>query len=546
MTHQQDYFEPDRDDVRPRGLRGKLAGLLQLPGAMAGGLVRMSRVVFTRLFRFPRFVWWAVTTAIVDWFYARFVKALIHVLPALPAILAAVSVLGLVYLGWHHRTADYRVTSRYLDAGGLALGAERLEEAEMLFRKVISLDGMNPEGRYGLALTLDRKGNRAQARRLMQAIAPDDGAGYADAHFWRAVDLAQTEAGVQPDEIELFEHHLRQTLAGEAASAWTVQAHEMLGKLYLAQGKLARAANHIEAASESVPRLLIDLARIYAAQGNAPAKDTVLQKAVDEYLYLVDADSQNVEARLLLAQAQLLRGRMLEAEKALVNGLRVTGNERFAESLVKLYIGSFDRIHKSDEMELGELVKLLELAVQYGPNDANVANRLAMLAAKEGEEAERARALLKEVLASGIAPAVVHQILGTLASNLGNTGTALFHLEQAYQLEPKMLVVLNNLAWTLTKTDPPQLDRALSLANAAVELAPKNPNVRDTRGRILAELGSYKEALVDLESALPAMPENRHLHQVLADVYEQLGDEDLKKTHQRLADSNDQDESGSQ
>jgi Flp pilus assembly protein TadD len=226
---------------------------------------------------------------------------------------------------------------------------------------------------------------------------------------------------------------------------------------------------------------------------------------------------------------------MLEAEKALVDGLNITRDKRFAESLVQLYVNSFDRLHKSSEMDLGELVRLLERAVKYGPKDTRVANRLAILAAKEGDEARRAQSLLKEVLARGIAPAVVHQILGTLASNRGENETAIFHLEQAYRLKPNMLVVLNNLAWTLAKNAPPQLDRALKLANAAVELSPDDPHVRDTRGRILAALGQYKEALVDLEIALPAMREDPEIHHVLADLYEDLGDEELQQTHQRLA-----------
>ena len=53
----------------------------------------------------------------------------------------------------------------------------------------------------------------------------------------------------------------------------------------------------------------------------------------------------------------------------------------------------------------------------------------------------------------------------------------------------QMPVLLNNLAWVLLSAEPPQLDKALSMADAAVKALPQHPEIRETRGVILARLG---------------------------------------------------------
>ena len=64
---------------------------------------------------------------------------------------------------------------------------------------------------------------------------------------------------------------------------------------------------------------------------------------------------------------------------------------------------------------------------------------------------------------------------------------------------------------------------------------PERPNFRDTRGQILAKMGRWKEALVDLEIALRAMVGNRGLHRALAEVYQHLDQPSLAAEHRRIA-----------
>ena len=176
---------------------------------------------------------------------------------------------------------------------------------------------------------------------------------------------------------------------------------------------------------------------------------------------------------------------------------------------------------------------MLQKALEYEPSNENALGRFAKFIRRSGPEAETARTVLKDALANGDAPAIVHLILGTLAASEGHLDEAQLHLEQASQLTPKAPQLLNNLAWVVARAEPPDLERALSLINAALELSPNHPEIRETRGQILASMERWKDALIDLEYALGSLRGRPQLHATLARIYTQLGDEDMAALHRK-------------
>jgi predicted Zn-dependent protease len=143
--------------------------------------------------------------------------------------------------------------------------------------------------------------------------------------------------------------------------------------------------------------------------------------------------------------------------------------------------------------------------------------------------------VLEKMLASGKGTAYAHFALSVDAFQRNKPAEGRFHLERAHEIEPRMPVVANNLAWTLAQSDKPDLPRALSLANLAVEQEPTNPAFRDTRGHVYLKMGRQKEAVADLEAALSRAPDNPTLHRSLAEAYEQLGNDRLAAEHRRIA-----------
>ena len=126
----------------------------------------------------------------------------------------------------------------------------------------------------------------------------------------------------------------------------------------------------------------------------------------------------------------------------------------------------------------------------------------------------------------------MHFVLGTQALLQGDLVSGQDHLELARQRTPEMPMVLNNLACALTQREPPDLERALQLAQAAKKLS-NHPEISDTLGMILARQGKHREAITEFETVLRAFPNRSTLHAQLADLYEKLGDDDMAERHRR-------------
>ena len=150
--------------------------------------------------------------------------------------------------------------------------------------------------------------------------------------------------------------------------------------------------------------------------------------------------------------------------------------------------------------------------------------------------------MLKESLAAGEAPWLIHLALGTRLLGIGNLQEGAEHLEQAVKLNPSAAIAMNNLAWTLASKEPPDLARAEALAAQAVALLPANPQILETRGQIYLKQGRWKDARSDLEAVLPIyaqQPQLRkqlpHLHNSLAKAYHELGNADMARLHRERA-----------
>ena len=83
----------------------------------------------------------------------------------------------------------------------------------------------------------------------------------------------------------------------------------------------------------------------------------------------------------------------------------------------------------------------------------------------------------------------------------------------------------NNLAWVLAAHGGDK-DKALALAQTAKELAPEDPQVADTLGRILYRRGVHQRALALLKDSVAKLPGNPMIQYHLGMVSAQVGDKD--------------------
>ena len=469
--------------------------------------------------------WDAVTTRLALWRKSRRFRRLLY---GSPALMVALGVMVIVGIQWLRPTS---AIGNYQLAINDAIDREDYEAAEVYLRKLATFEGMQDRAKFHLARIAQAMGKEEEAARIIAELAPEDGAGYPEAHFLVAEKLARDNAQWTQEKLDTVIYHLEAVLKTAPHHA---RSHRMLGEAYLARRDLDQAATHFAAAADSHPQVRLVLARIYQRRDKDHLAQIEIEKAINHFGDKAKADRTDVDSRLNWAQALLMKNRSpQEVAKILQEGLDRVGDQRYKEALASLYCAQSDQIAKSAPQQVGPRLVLLEAALELSPNNINVLNRLARIAGHQGEEGKIAREHLEKVLTAGTATATIHLIYGTDALQRGDFELGRMHLEQAFRQNPRMPAVANNLAWLWANSETPDLDQALKLASTAIELAPNDARILETRGQIYASLKRWADAAADLERCLKGMDADgkRKVHATLARVYRELGDLELAEAH---------------
>ena len=461
-----------------------------------------------------------------------------RLLLGLPALFLA---LGALVLAEQQRDRSGELLNDYEQAAAMAIKNKEWVKAEVYYRRLAWLNAPHLKTRYSLALVANGRGNPRQAAQMMTNLAPADAVGYGPAHCWLADRYVQdVSAGNPPTcSTETFEHHLLTTIDWKPNHTW---AHLMLARLYQDQGRLKRertllrkSVDHFAKVVDTHPEYRLQLASLYRILGDTYLADSEADKVIEHYQEKLDTNPLDIESKLALASAQVFRRQFAEAVVNLSMDSTIANDKRIRESLAVTYIAWAQALDPKQEAFVGKRLELLQLALQIDPENPIVLNGFAQLTNLSGPVADRAREALKDVLATGRAPAVVHLTLGSIALQQDKVSEAEYHLNQAFELSPRMPEALNNLAWLLAHADPPQLERAIDLVNSAVSVQPGNAEMRETRGQVLFKMGRHQEALPDMLIAVREFPDRVRVHETLASIYEAVGDSGMVERHRRRA-----------
>jgi len=460
-----------------------------------------------------------------------FTRPLVLLVQGLPALLLAVALVW----AWHSGGPSQQLVSRYDLAVERVLASDDVASAKVYVRKLVLLDEPGQRTRYAVARLADHEGDVGRAERLMSDLAPYPGSGFPAAHFWLAQRLRHLPTVAAPaaeTRDPVLIHHLEQSLASPDNRQ---QAYEWLAELYRRRGDSQRAARCLEEAAAERPELYLQLAEVLLERHDEADAQRAAQQAFNHFQKRVAADPRDVAARIAWARVCKLEKKYDEAEKILLDGVASGGGASLQRELAELYLLQAEQADASALGAEGRRMELLSKALRASPDHPAVVDRLAMYLRYFGPASEASRVQLRELLAEGQQPATVHLLVGATAAADGRWPEARVHLEQAYRLDSRLPALLNHLAWALTQGEAPDCERAFRLADEAVKLAPEQLPMRATRGRILARLQRWQEALTDLEAALPGSSEQAELHAVLAEVYAALGDRDMAQQHRARA-----------
>jgi tetratricopeptide (TPR) repeat protein len=200
-----------------------------------------------------------------------------------------------------------------------------------------------------------------------------------------------------------------------------------------------------------------------------------------------------------------------------------------------LYLLWWDAEEATPRLPARERLDVLRQALRDDPWNMEILRRL-LLAGRRGDDlADKAHAMVKDMLTKGDVPAAAHFLIGTDYLEKGQIPEARRHLEHAHRLDSRSSDAVNNLAWAMAHAQPPDFHGALELLDAGIRADPSHPEMRESRGYVNIRLKRWTEALPDLELCLPVTKDKAGLHALLAEVYEGLGQAELADQHRRQA-----------
>ena len=123
---------------------------------------------------------------------------------------------------------------------------------------------------------------------------------------------------------------------------------------------------------------------------------------------------------------------------------------------------------------------------------------------------EAANLVYEKILEIDPVNVLVLQLLGVLASQLGQHDVSLNLLNKAISLRPDYADALNNRGIVLKEVG--RFNEALKDFNKALNLRPNDFELLNNRGIVLTKLNSAKKALADFNKALSLNPENTHIY----------------------------------
>lgn len=450
------------------------------------------------------------------------------------------------------------IPSRYRQLGRAAIENAEFELARTYYERVAQLAGKrDPTDDFSLTLAAFQSGELAAGQSLLDQLAPADRLGYPKAHRIKAMQLVSMltaaisdvgdpeangadSAKVDQSMWELVRQHLNRS-GGEDP----VQLADLWTAYFLAAGKPSDAiAQQMQAARLKPDRWLA------TAQFCNNLKDEDQRKRAcgwaESHLKPKIKDNPfDHSSRIKLAQVFIYDKRFDEAASTLFEGLKHAGNDSSTAALKlrraasEVLLLQMDSVSGDTQEQLVSRHRLLTRAIELDANNLLAYQRLLAMFTVDASRENRQTLLevMEQQVAKGQSIAMAHFTLGCANWLEGNREIATWHTERALELDPRMVGVMNNFAWMLAHGESPDLQRALTLIDAALEKNPNELQFRDTKGVILIKLERWDEALTEFETILPRIDHRQRggVHRHLADIYTALGRSGLADRHRAEA-----------
>lgn len=418
--------------------------------------------------------------------------------------------------------------------------AKNYARALELFEELAVQEPPTARERFQLVQILAALGRRKEARQVAGEILdlagtdwlPHTSQVYSDLHFWLAQEI-YSRPHVTSFQWRAAEDHLRVVLQ---FSPQHETARRMLLAMLQAEGKQLEALPHLEklAGHSTSDRMALAIAFAQVGKGVRAAEEAELVLAS----LLVDLSESpgDIDLRRQAARAAILVGDFGIAEQQLKLALHYSDRDpQTVAQLAEVYEIQAARLSREHPDWARRSLELVRNSLDLAPRRLRTYDALKPLLLQPDGVGAEAQSLLMTAIARGGEPARLHGLLAESASRAGRPAESILHWRAAVASQPDWEGPLNNLAWELCWSEPPELDDALRFIDRALRLAPGSPALRETRGQILARAGRTREALPDLLSAVARFSNNARLHATLAEVYHDLDHPEEAALHAKRA-----------
>jgi tetratricopeptide (TPR) repeat protein len=436
----------------------------------------------------------------------------------LPAVLVALAMAGTLYRGIRRST----LTHEYFLEATQRYQKQDFKASTVAFKRLAAMNPDRADYRLALAMSYEKVGETDRAEALARSLAPIDRRGYPPAQLWLARRILGNPALLNKPRLSAAESYLVEYLKADPNSPSRIEVKALLANLYSATGRYRKARPLLEEASPGRPDLLLALSGICKLLGDNEESSRRASQAIALASKAAEARPDDPRPLLFWANGLALKNEFPAAIAILQKAKPGQADQAVRQSLISLYL-AWERSMFAAKADPKQRLAVIEKALDLAPETTALYVRLSELLAVGGETANAVRARLEKLKADGKALTLVDFTLGNDAWNRGDVAEARKLWEKALEIEPKLTLAANNLAFSLAYHEPKDAPRALSLIDKALSVSPNDPRLRGTRGQVLTKLERWKDSVNDLEAAIAAGQNSEGMHGALADAYEHLG-----------------------
>lgn len=408
---------------------------------------------------------------------------------------------------------------------------ERWEEAVEKYNELLALSSSNIEARLMLALDALKLKQPSQAQALIEPVIKNE---ERNLPALKLMALAQRELGDSATALKTLEQ-IRQLDPGDLQAFETMLSLTLEGNREdILERELAREAKlnpespvlagferfNWKNASVQERQQLLETLHVNTTQVFKPnelryqiARFALLRQnfaeAIGHFSLLVAEKPKDDELRYTLALALSSSGRSIDATST----LEMIGKKSPWYIRAQAFAGVLFR-QRGDYRRAEQAFRK---ALESDPKSAQLLNYLAGVL-REAKKFDQAKKVYEDILAEAPGNEQILFSYAVLYHEMGDEEKSIEIMQRLIGVNPQHAEALNFIAFSLAE-DARDLERALLLANRALQVQPENGFYLDTRGWIYFKMNRVKDAVKDLERAVDLSKGDPEISEHLADVY---------------------------